>query len=151
MMNDNVMTNVILKTAVRVIVPTSLVFAFYLYFKGHQTPGGGFVAGLVAGVAIIIHRMACGKTSMYRLLPCPERTLIAIGLTLAVLTGIGALVQGLPFLTSNFGYIELPGSTAENPEYFEWASVMVFDFGVMLVVSGVVVGMISALSEELKI
>ncbi len=151
MINNNVMTNAVLQTAVRVIVPTSLVFAFYIYFKGHQTPGGGFVAGLVAGVSIIIHRMACGKASMYRLLPCTERTLIAIGLTLALITGLGAFFQGLPFLTSNFGYIELPGSTTENPEYFEWASVMLFDFGVMLVVSGVVVGMISALSEELKI
>ena len=142
------MTNIILKTAVRVIVPTSLVFAFYIYFKGHQTPGGGFVAGLVAGVSIIIHRMACGKKSMYQLMPCPERTLIAIGLALALLTGLAPLIQGLPFLTSNFGYIQLPD---ETPQYFEWATVMTFDLGVMLVVAGVVVGMISALSEELNI
>ena len=59
------------------------------------------------------------------------------------MTGAVALGFGLPFLTSNHGYTPLPAG-------YEWASVMVFDLGVFMVVTGVVVGMINALSEELE-
>lgn len=136
------MRTIILKTAVSIVVPLSLIFAMFIYFKGHQTPGGGFVAGLVAAVALILHRMSMGRESLNRLLPFSERILIAIGLTMAVATGMIALFFGLPFMTSNHGHDPLPGG-------YEWASVMLFDLGVFFVVTGVVVGMISALSNQL--
>ncbi len=143
------MSTVILRTASKVLVPLSLVFGMFIYFKGHQTPGGGFVAGLVAGVALIVQRMSSGGDSLNRMLPFPERLLIAVGLVLALATGAVALLFDLPFFTSSHGYLHLPTSTGE-PFDFEWASVMVFDFGVFMVVAGVVVGMINALSKELE-
>ena len=66
------MSTVILRTAVKLIVPLSLVFAMYIYFKGHQTPGGGFVAGLVAAVALIVQRMSHGHSTGIRRLPRPS-------------------------------------------------------------------------------
>ncbi len=140
------MNTIILRVAARFLVPLALLFAMFIYFKGHQTPGGGFVAGLVAAVALILHRMAHGGVSMNRLLPAPERVFIAIGLLLALGTGFAPLLLGLPFFTSNYGYLPLPGS----PEGFEWATVMVFDLGVLLVVTGVVVGMINTLCTQLE-
>lgn len=137
------MSTLILKTAARIMVPLSLVFAVYIYFKGHQSPGGGFVAGLVASVALIVHRMSEGGESLKRMLPCSERLFIAVGLLLVLATGTASLGFGLPFLTSNHGYTPLPDG-------YEWASVMLFDLGVFVVVTGVVVGMINALSEELE-
>lgn len=137
------MSTVILRTAARIVVPLSLVFAMYIYFKGHQTPGGGFVAGLVASVALILQRMSFGRISVLAMLPCPERVMIAMGLLLAGATGAAALVFGLPFLTSNYGFEPLPNE-------YEWATVMVFDLGVALVVMGVIVGMINALADELE-
>lgn len=142
-------TSVILKIGARLIVPLSLIFAVYIYFKGHQTPGGGFVAGLVAAVALIVHRMSYGSESLRRMLPFSERYFIAIGLTLALGTGFGAFMQGLPFFTSAHGYLHLP-TTIEHSYDFEWASVMAFDLGVFLVVTGVVVGMIDVLSKEIQ-
>ena len=142
------MTTVILRTASKLLVPLSLVFAMFIYFKGHQTPGGGFVAGLVAAVALIVQRMSMGEESLNKMLPFPERIFIAVGLVLALGTGFAPLWMKLPFLTSAHGFLHLPTSTGE-PFEFEWASVMVFDFGVLLVVMGVVVGMINALSKEL--
>ena len=136
-------STMILKVAARIVVPLSLVFAMFIYFKGHQTPGGGFVAGLVAAVALILHRLSFGKKSIERMLPLRERSLIALGLLLAMGTGAAALWFGLPFLTSNHGHEPLPGG-------YEWASVMVFDLGVALVVTGVIVGMINALTDELE-
>lgn len=137
------MSTVILRTAARVIVPLSLLFAFFIYFKGHQSPGGGFVGGLVASVACVVEMMCNGRQSLMRLLPMRERTFIALGLLLALGTGAGAMVVGLPFFTSDNGHWH-----ALND--FHWASVMIFDFGVMLVVTGVVVGMINALAQELE-
>lgn len=143
------MSSVILRTATKVLVPLSLVFAMFIYFKGHQTPGGGFVAGLVAAVALIVQRMSDGSQSLRRVLPFSERVFIAVGLTLALCTGAVAVLLDLPFFTSSHGYLHLPTSTGQ-PFDFEWASVMVFDFGVFMVVTGVVLGMISALSRELE-
>lgn len=138
------MSNVILQVAARLLVPLGLVFAMFIYFKGHQTPGGGFVAGLVTAVSLVVHRMSSGGKSLRLMMPLSERTFIAIGLMLALITGVAALVMGLPFLTSNHGYLNLP-----DGETFEWATVMLFDFGVFMTVTGVVVGMINALSEEI--
>jgi len=143
------MSSVILKFAAKLLVPLSLVFAMFIYFKGHQTPGGGFVAGLVAAVALIVLRMSEGSKSLNRMLPVPERVFIAVGLLLALTTGAVPVMLGLPFFTSSHGYLHLPTSTGQ-PFDFEWASVMVFDFGVFMVVTGVVVGMINALSKELE-
>lgn len=143
------MSTVISRTASKLLVPLSLVFAMFIYFKGHQTPGGGFVAGLVAAVALIVQRMSEGNSSLKKMMPFPERVFIAIGLFMALGTGATALLLGLPFFTSSHGYLHLPTSTGE-PYDFEWATVMMFDFGVFMVVTGVVVGMINALSKELE-
>ena len=135
----------ILRTACTLLVPLSLAFAAYVYLKGHQTPGGGFVGGLVAGVALVVQRMTFGGGSLRRVLPVKERTLIAVGLLLAMGTGSAALLAGLPFFTSNNGYLPLPGT-----EPFHWATVAVFDLGVACVVIGTVVGMIDALACEFE-
>lgn len=135
--------SLIFKTATRIIVPLSLLLAMFLFLKGHQTPGGGFVGGLVIAVALTIHRISDGGESLDRVLPAPEPWLIGIGLALSLGTGMAPLVVGLPFLTSTFGY--LPPELGN----FEWTTVMVFDLGIMLVVTGVVVGIVNAISREL--
>jgi multisubunit Na+/H+ antiporter MnhB subunit len=81
------------------------------------------------------------------LLPVRERTLIASGLFAAAATGAAAMAFGLPFLTSNNGYLPLPGDGGA----FHWATVALFDAGVFLVVVGVTVGMIDALSREIEL
>jgi multicomponent K+:H+ antiporter subunit A len=139
------MTTIILLQAGKLLVPLALLVSAYIFFKGHQTPGGGFVGGLVASVALILYRMCSGGEALQRLIRVRERTLISVGLLLAAGTGAGALVAGLPFLTSNNGYLPLPGEAA-----FHWATVMFFDAGVFLVVVGVTVGMIDALSGQIE-
>ncbi len=145
------MTTLILQTAGRILVPLSLAFGVFIYFKGHQTPGGGFVGGLVLAVALIIARMAYGGDIGSSAMRNIQRSTIAVGLFFALLTGTGALFFGLPFFTSNNGYLPLPsldGTTDMGK--FHWASVMLFDLGVMLTVAGVVVAMIEALIKELR-
>ena len=137
--------SVILRSAVRVLIPLALVFGVYLFLKGHQSPGGGFVAGLATAVALVVYRMCFGAEALYNLLPVRERTLIALGLLLAIGTATVPLLFGLPLLTSNNGYFSLPGGVQ-----IHWATVLVFDLGVFLVVVGSVVGMIDAIARELE-
>ena len=142
---DAAPSTLILQVGTSFLVPLSLLFAVYVFLKGHQSPGGGFVGGLVAGVALIVYRMCFGGESLRRVLPVTERTMIAVGLCLAAGTGSAALLFGLPFFTSNNGYLPLPGGG-----YYHWATVAIFDLGVFLVVVGVVVGMMDALASEFE-
>jgi multisubunit Na+/H+ antiporter MnhB subunit len=70
----------------------------------------------------------------------------AIGLLIALGTGLVPMLAGLPFFTSGQGYIPLPGADAP----FHWTSVMFFDLGVFIVVIAVSVGMINRFEEELE-
>ncbi|MGF1635130.1 MAG: MnhB domain-containing protein [Phycisphaerae bacterium] len=140
------MSTLILQTACRLLVPLSLLFSLFMLFKGHQLPGGGFVAGLVLSVATVVHRMAAGRASLAHLMVVRERTIAGAGLLIVVVASTVPVFFGLPFMTTIHGYIPLPGADAD----FHLASVLVFDVGVMLVVAGVVVGMINALSDEME-
>jgi multicomponent K+:H+ antiporter subunit A len=140
------MSTTVLLQAARLLVPLALIVSAYVFFKGHQMPGGGFVGGLIASVALILYRMCAAGDALRGLLPVRERTLIAWGLMLAAATGAAALLAGLPFLTSNNGYLPLPGERS-----YHWATVMFFDAGVFLVVVGVTVGLIDVLSRELEL
>jgi multisubunit Na+/H+ antiporter MnhB subunit len=140
------MSTLIFRTASELLVPISLLFAVFIFYKGHQTPGGGFVGGLVLAMALIVQGMATGRERLRQMVRFRERTLVAVGLLLALGAGLGSMLLGRPFLTSAFGYVMLPGANEKT----EWATVMVFDLGVVLVVAGVVVGMINALAEELE-
>lgn len=135
----------LLKTISKLLVPLAVVFAMYLFFKGHQSPGGGFVGGLATAVALVVYRMCFGGEALYRLLPVRERSLLGVGLAFAVTAAAAPLLWGLPLLTSNNGYLPLPGGG-----YFHWATVLLFDAGVYLIVVGAVVGMIDALARELE-
>ncbi len=136
-------STVILRQASLLIVPLAMLLAAFIFIRGHQFPGGGFIGGLVAAVGLILYRMSYGADALRRVLGTRERTLIAAGLLIAVATGAGAMFFGLPFLTSNNGYLPLPGN-----ERYHWATVLAFDVGVFLVVIGVTVGMIEALFRQ---
>src|SRR3546814_18001944 len=85
-----------------------MTVAVYLFMRGHDLPGGGFVAGLTMSVAFILQYMAGGTRWVEaRLTVLPVRW-IALGLLLAAFTGIAAWLYGYPFLTSHFRYSDLP-------------------------------------------
>ena len=122
----------IMASLVRLLLPLALLVAVYILLRGHQLPGGGFIAGLITAVALIMQYLANGVAWTQARLPANLHPLIAAGLLIATLTGLGSLVFGYPFLTSSFGHFHWPliGD-------FELASAMAFDLGVYLVVVGV--------------
>lgn len=146
------MSSSILRTANGIIFPLTLLFAFYMALKGHNYPGGGFIGGLIAAVALVLYRMSHGREAMTRLMPIHPRTLVAIGLAIATLTGLFPMIYGpffssdpqaMPMLRSFAPYVDLGiGEPVHMP------SALFFDIGVLLVVIGVSVGMIVRLGEE---
>ena len=133
------------RTAMKLILPLGLLFAAYMFFKGHNEPGGGFIAGLVAAVVLAVYRMAKGPAALKSLLPIKPGVLAATGLLIALVTALTPLAFGLPVLTSYTGAIPLPGA---DPYHF--STVVFFDLGVLIVVIAVSVGVIHRLTEELE-
>jgi multicomponent K+:H+ antiporter subunit A len=117
----------------RVLMPVILMVGFYIFLRGHNEPGGGFIAGLIVSIAVVMQYMASGFTWTSARLRYPYHGVIGAGVLIAGFTGIGSWLVGKPFLTSDFTYVRIP------PFYkFELATAALFDLGVFLAVVGAV-------------
>jgi multicomponent K+:H+ antiporter subunit A len=123
----------ILVTVSKLLLPIALLVAAFLFLRGHNEPGGGFIAGLVTGVALILQYVAEGSAVSRARLPWDHLGLIGAGVLMALLTGVASWLFGYPFLTSTYSYVSLPVIGT-----FELASAMLFDLGVYLAVVGTV-------------
>ncbi|KIN70684.1 pH adaption potassium efflux system protein PhaA [Sulfitobacter noctilucae] len=117
----------------RVIMPVVLLVGFYIFLRGHNEPGGGFIAGLVVSIGVVMQYMASGFSWTSARLRYPYHGIIGAGVLIAGLTGIGSWFAGKPFLTSDFTYVRIPPF-----EKFELATAALFDLGVFLAVVGAV-------------
>jgi multicomponent Na+:H+ antiporter subunit B len=136
------MSSLILSTATRYLLPLLLLFSIFLLLRGHNDPGGGFVGGLVAAAALALYGLAFGPVEARRLLKVEPRHLIGIGLLLALSSGLVAvLFLGQPFMTGVWSSIELPALGKPGTP-------LLFDLGVYLVVVGVTLTILVALSED---
>ena len=132
----------ILSQVTRFLLPLALMVSVYLFLRGHNAPGGGFIAGLVAAVALILQYMASGIAWTQQQWRLAFHPLIAFGVLIAAATGAGSLLLNHPFLTSSFGHVTLP-VVGE----FELASAMLFDLGVFLTVVGVIMLILANLGK----
>jgi multicomponent K+:H+ antiporter subunit A len=123
--------------------PLIALFALHLFLRGHDLPGGGFVAGITVTMALIVLYMAAGARWVEARLKVAPVRWIGAGLLLAIATGLAAVVLGEPFLTSYHGHWTLPvlGNVAYN-------SALLFDLGVFAVVSGASVLMLVVLAHQ---
>ncbi|MCC6207186.1 MAG: hypothetical protein IT488_03405, partial [Gammaproteobacteria bacterium] len=128
---------------VRLILPIAGVVAVYLFMRGHNEPGGGFVAGLVVAIAFIAQYMVAGTQWVEAHLNLHPLRWIAAGLLCAVATGLGAVTLGYPFLTSHTAHVTL---TVLGEMHI--ASAMFFDLGVFLVVVGSTLLTLTAMAHQ---
>ena len=135
------MISSILQTATRLLMPLLLLFALFLLFRGHNAPGGGFVAGLVVAAAFVLHVMAFGIAAGRRALLVAPPLLLPIGLAVALISAGPALVLGLPFMT---GVWTTLGS---GPAGIALGTPLLFDIGVFLAVIGVVLTIVFTLVD----
>ncbi|MDH5540840.1 MAG: DUF4040 domain-containing protein, partial [Rhizobacter sp.] len=138
-----------LRVAARLILPLALVASVHIFWRGHNLPGGGFIAGLVTAVALVLQYMANGQARAESVLRASGgqryARWIGAGLGIAWLTGVGAFVLGRPFLTSAHGHPSVP-LLGELP----LASAALFDLGVYVTVVGATMLMLSALGAASK-
>ncbi|UUY07910.1 monovalent cation/H+ antiporter subunit A [Pseudomonas sp. J452] len=121
----------ILKTLSRLLLPLAILISVFIFLRGHNLPGGGFIAGLITAVALILQFIANGVAWVEERLPLNYQRMAGVGVLLAGLTGLGSWAFGRPFLTTAFGHFELP-LVGE----FELATAMLFDLGVFFTVVG---------------
>jgi multicomponent K+:H+ antiporter subunit A len=121
----------ILATLSRVLLPMALLVSVFIFLRGHNLPGGGFIAGLVTAVALILQYVASGVQWTQSRLPLNYQGMAGLGVMIAGLTGLGSWLFDRPFLTSAFGHFHIP-LVGE----IELATAMLFDLGVYLTVVG---------------
>jgi multicomponent K+:H+ antiporter subunit A len=137
----------LMRTTMSWVLPLALVVSVYIFLRGHNQPGGGFIAGLITAMALIIQYMALGQDEAERRLKAAAGRLyelwIALGLCIAGLTGIAAWAWQRPFLTSAHAHVS-PIILGE----LHLTSAAVFDLGVYITVVGATMLIISVLGDS---
>jgi multicomponent K+:H+ antiporter subunit A len=127
----NARVSLMLTTVTALLMPIAVMVSIYFYLRGHNQPGGGFIAGLVFAIALILQYVAVGLQVAETQARLRYPLWIGWGLLFAGVTGLGSALVGFPFLTSTFKYFSFPliGTVPI-------ASAMFFDLGVFLAVIG---------------
>jgi multicomponent Na+:H+ antiporter subunit B len=136
------MRSLILLKIARGILPITTLFAVYLLLRGHNEPGGGFIAGLVTASAVVLQGLAFGTHATRERLRPLLRPAAAVGLLIAAVSGILAVFAGDPALTHYHWHIPLPGDG-----YYHLATTLLFDIGIYMVVVGTAVMLVSSFAE----
>ena len=137
------MISLILRTVTRLMLPLLLLYSIFLLLRGHNEPGGGFAAGLVAASAFALYALAFDVESARRALQIRPDMLIAIGLLVAVGSSMLAIARGKEFMTGLWTSMPLPVDVT-----LAVGTPLVFDLGVYLVVIGVTAMIVLNLAEE---
>jgi multicomponent K+:H+ antiporter subunit A len=128
---------------VRWLLPVAGMIAAYLFLRGHDEPGGGFVAGLVVAIAIVTQYLVAGAQWVEARLELNPLRWIALGLLAAVGTGAGSIVFGYPFMTTHTAHIEVPALGVVHVP-----SALFLDVGIFAVVVGSTLLTLIALAHQ---
>ena len=128
---------------VRLLLPVAGLFAFHLFMRGHNEPGGGFVAGLVVAIAFIAQYMVSGTRWVEERMHLLPPRWIAAGLLIALATGLGSLALGHPFLTTHTAHVTWP---LVGEVHLPTAAL--FDLGVFAVVVGATLLLLTAIAHQ---
>lgn len=120
-----------LTNVANLVLPMAMMVAVYIFLRGHNLPGGGFIAGLIAASAMILQYIANGVDWVKDRFNVNYQSLMSIGVMIAALTGVGSWLFSKPFLTSWFTYLKWP-----LVGKWEFATALLFDLGVFLTVIG---------------
>lgn len=135
------MKTIILRTASDYLLPLLLLFSIFILLRGHYLPGGGFVGGLIASIAFVLHAFANSLENTKNLLRLHPGYLMPLGLLVAVLAGLSPMFINMPFMTGI--WFEEP-----IPVIGMIGSALFFDIGVYLVVIGVSLTIIFTITES---
>lgn len=132
---------IILKTATNYLIPLLLMFSVFVLLRGHYLSGGGFVGGLIAAIAFVLHSFAHTTKETLKLFKYSPKTLIPIGTSLSILSGLLPVFSGKPFLTGM--WLDTPVAVIGSV-----GTALFFDIGVYLVVVGVTLTILFTIKEN---
>jgi multicomponent Na+:H+ antiporter subunit B len=135
----------LLEVTTRALFPTILVFSVYLLLVGHYGPGGGFAAGLVAGLAFVLRHIAGGGGDIGTVLPVRPPVLVGVGLAVAVLAALVPAAFGAVVLTSTKLSADVP-----LLGHVEVQTSLFLDVGVYLLIIGVVLDLLRSLGAGIE-
>lgn len=138
--------SIIFEVVTRLIFHSMIIFSLYLLFAGHNRPGGGFAAGLVLGIALLVRYLAGGRYELAEALPIDAGRILGVGLMIAVGSGIvGMFFTGTMFETGIFEF------TLPVFGEIKLVTSLFFDIGVYLVVVGLMLDVLRSLGAEVDI
>ena len=134
----------VLEVVTRLLFPTMMVLSVYFFFAGHNAPGGGFAGGLTAGLALVLRYLAGGRYELGEALPIEAGHILGAGLIFSAGTAIVSMLLGAPALSSATIEVTLPllGD-------IKLVTALFFDFGVYLIVVGLVLDVLRSLGVRL--
>ncbi|MFA1820485.1 Na(+)/H(+) antiporter subunit B [Virgibacillus oceani] len=135
--------NVMLHTLVRIVSFVVLAFSIYLFFAGHNDPGGGFVGGLMTAAGFVLLYLAFDMKTLKKALPFNFDFIIGGGILIALITGIASMLFGFPIFTQFFEYFQVPFLGE-----IELTTALPFDLGVYLTVVGAALLIILTIAED---
>jgi multicomponent Na+:H+ antiporter subunit A len=136
--------SIVFEVVTRLLFPTIVVFSIYLLIAGHNLPGGGFAAGMVTGLALMVRYLAGGRYELDEAAPVDAGVLIGTGLFVAALSGLGPVAFGGSVLQTADVYVDLPLLGEVH-----LVSSIGFDIGVYLVVVGLVLDLLRTFGSRL--
>jgi multicomponent K+:H+ antiporter subunit A len=127
----------------QLLLPVFIVVAAHFLVRGHNEPGGGFVAGLIVAIAFLVQYIASGTRWVEARARLRPARWIAVGISLAAATGLGSVALGYPFLTTHTAHVTVPlVGEVHLP------SATFFDLGVFAVVVGATLLILTALAHQ---
>lgn len=136
-------TPIQLHVITRIVAFIILAFSVFLFFAGHNNPGGGFIGGLMTASALVLLYLSFDLKTIKRVIPFKYESIIASGLLIAIVTGIVGMLFGFPYLTQFFEYYNVP-ILGE----IELTTALPFDLGIYLVVVGFTLLTILTIAED---
>ncbi len=136
--------SIVFEVVTRLLFPTVVVFSVYLLIAGHNLPGGGFAAGMVTGLALMVRYLAGGRYELDEAAPVDAGLLIGSGLFIAALSGLGPVAFGGSVLQTADVYVGLPLLGEVH-----LVSSIGFDIGVYAVVVGLVLDLLRTFGSRL--
>ena len=121
----------ILQTAINLLMPLFFLFSLYLLFRVHNESGGGFIGGLIGAIGFVFHAMVFDSRVTLRVFRLNPLRLIAVGLSVALISGLMGVFAGDPFMTALWADFYLP--LVGRP-----GTPILFDIGVFILVIGIV-------------
>ncbi len=139
--NNEKLDKTILRTSTNYLLPLLILFSIFLLIRGHYLPGGGFIGGLIASIAFVLHSFAYSPMQTLRMFSIKPFFLIPTGLLVSFLSGLLPVVLGRSFMTGVW--------FAESVVVIgAFGSALLFDLGVYMVVVGVVLTILFTISEN---